>query len=166
MPMTGHDVPSRLKVGVVIERRVSDNAWVDAVWRPVEVIPGGPEVEDWRILAQSPGWTRFYCGRLTVELFRKETEGYRRNLTMDQPRVWVVLRNGERDGERVMAPFHATVCPYEAESYQLSGDDLVEGVPMPGEIGAVLQAFVERHHVDAPFVKRKQKPKAQDRGPH
>lgn len=162
--MTMTDVPDRIDLGIVIERRASASPWADTVWRPVEVIPGGPEAEAWRVLAQGEGWTRYYAGRRTVELFRKETEGYRRNLSMDQPRVWVVLRRGERDGAPVMAPFHATVCPYEAESYELSGDDIVEGVPMPSEVGAVVQAFVERYHVDEPFVKRQQKPKVQDHG--
>lgn len=162
--MTEQDVPSRLEVGIVIERRASTNPWVDIVWRPVEVIPGGPETQDWRVLGRGEGWTRYYAGRRTVELFRKETEGYRRNLSMDRPRVWVVLRKSERNGESVMVPFHATVCPYEAESYELSGDEIVEGVQMPPEVGAVVQAFVERFHVDAAFVKRAQKPKVGDHG--
>ena len=39
----------------------------------------------------------------------------------------------------------------------MEGDDLVEAVPMPDGLIAWVQAFIDRHHVDQPFVKRKRK---------
>ena len=50
-----------------------------------------------------------------------------------------------------------TASPVEAESYQSSGEIFVEGVPMPEPVIAWLEAFVARHHVERPFVKRKRK---------
>lgn len=156
-------IPDKIPVGVVVERRPAANRWRDYAWRAVEAMVDGPD-SGWRLLARDHGVGRYYAGGLTIELFRKETEGYKRNLSMDVPRIWVVLRSAWHDGETVMAPFHVTVCPYEAESYELSGDDQVEAVPMPPEVGAVVQAFVERFHVDEPFLKRKLKPKVEDHG--
>lgn len=149
------DVPDKLMLGVVIERRTATNPWQDYLWRPVEVIAGGPELDAWRVLAEGEGWTRFYAGTLPLELFRGETEGYRRNLSGEPPVVYVILRPGEGG---VMVPFHVTACPYEAGAYQISGDEVVEGVPMPPEVGAMVEAFIARWHVDEPFVKRKLKP--------
>ncbi len=157
------DIPDRIPLGVVVERRAAANPWADHVWRPVEVVVGGPP-EPWRPLPEAAGAARFYAGGLVLELFRKETEGYRRNLSEPRPVVYVVLRPAERDGAAVMAPFRVTVCPYEASGYQVSGDEIVEGVAMPPQVGAAVQAFVDRFHVDEPFVKRKQKPKVDSHG--
>jgi Protein of unknown function (DUF3305) len=71
----------------------------------------------------------------------------------------VVLRKvqpSERTAGNEVAPFLVTASPYEAEGY-MEGEDLVEAVPMPQGLLAWVQAFVERHHVDQPFVKRKRK---------
>ncbi len=48
--------------------------------------------------------------------------------------------------------------------YSEGNDDVVEGVPMPPEILVWLQDFVTRHHVDTPFVKRKNKRHQDDYG--
>jgi hypothetical protein len=48
-----------------------------------------------------------------------------------------------------------TASPAEAEGYLASGDEIVEGVPMPVAVIAWLKDFVDRHHVERPFVKRK-----------
>ena len=50
-----------------------------------------------------------------------------------------------------------TICPYEAESYTECDEEIVEGVPMPDQIGAWVQQFVDSYHVDEPFKKRKNK---------
>ncbi len=57
-----------------------------------------------------------------------------------------------------VVPFLVTACPYEAESYIESGDEIVEGVPMPDVVLAWVEDFVEAHHVEEPFKKRKRKP--------
>ena len=92
-----------------------------------------------------------------IELFRRETDGYRANLSNVIPYVYVVLAKGTEAEEPEILPFLATVCPYEAESYTEGDEEIVEGVPMPEEIGAWLQQFVDKHHIDEPFKKRKNK---------
>ena len=93
----------------------------------------------------------------TAQDFERETEGYRFNLSQDPPGVYVVLREDEDEGTEELEVFHATVCPYEAMGYVESGDEIVEAVPMPTEVFEWVKAFIERHHVEEPFRKRKNK---------
>jgi len=53
-------------------------------------------------------------------------------------------------------PVTVTASPYLAEDL-LDGDDIVEALAMPEGLIAWVQAFIDRHHVDEPFVKRKRK---------
>lgn len=148
-----------MPLGVVLERRAIDHPWEDHAWRPVAVIPGAPTVESWRRLGDGDGWVHYHAGTLDLELFPRETDGYRTNLGQPQPAVYVVLRTDEGDEEmgdgHEVAPVLVTVCPHEAEGYVESGDEIVEAVPMPEEVAAWVQAFVDEHHVEVPFVKRK-----------
>ena len=93
--------------------------------------------------------------RCALELHRGETEGYLVNLSQVPPVVFVVLRRGEAADEMEVEPFHATVCPYEAMGYVESGDEIVEGVPMPQEVQDWVREFVAVYHVDTPFIKRR-----------
>jgi len=145
-----------MPVSVVIERRETDNQWDDHIWRPVGVLPRAA-FETGTLLAEGEGWAQFYGGALDIELFRGETDGYRTNLSQDAPVVYVVLRRNADADVLEFEPFMATVCPYEAMSYSEGNDDVVEGVPMPPDVMEWLREFVTLHHVDRPFVKRKNK---------
>ena len=150
-----------LPLGVVLERRRVEHPWKDHDWRPVAVIPGAPARDpegEWRTLDEGEDWVHFLSGTLPLELFRRETEGYKFNLSHDPPRIFVVLR-GEEDAESAhdVVPFLVTACPYEAQDYLDSGEDIVEAVTMPPDVIAFVQAYIDRHHVDEPFKKRKRK---------
>jgi hypothetical protein len=147
-----------MPVGVVVERRDSRSPWQDYEWCPVAVIPWAPAIESWRRLRQGPGWAQFHAATLDLELFRKETEGYKVNLSGNPPALYVVLRRGQAADEPEVTPFKVTVCPYEAQDYLDGGDDIVEAVPMPEPVIAFVKAFIDAHHVDEPFVKRKRTP--------
>ncbi len=47
-----------------------------------------------------------------------------------------------------------TADPSEGEAFTEAGNDLVETVPMPGDIRDTLEAFVAEHHVERAFFKR------------
>ena len=49
-----------------------------------------------------------------------------------------------------------TASPYEAQDYLDSGEEIVEAVPAPEGLVAWISAFIQAHHVDEPFKKRKQ----------
>ncbi len=147
-------------IGIVIERREIDNPWQDYVWSPVAAIVGAEPMDptdEWLELRRGEDWVHYHAGTLTLELFPGETEGYRSNLSEDQPFIYVVLNPGEEADEPEVMPFLATACPYEAAGYTEDSEQIVEGVPMPPEVVAWVLDFVERHHVEAPFPKRKQK---------
>jgi hypothetical protein len=149
-----------MPLGVVVERRELDNRWQRFAWKPVAVIPGAPPIEAWRELARGDRFVRWHAATLPLELHRTETGAYRVNLSGRSPAIYVVLRRvqpSEKTAGNDMAPFLVTASPYEAEGY-LEGEDVVEATPMSEGLIAWLQAFVQRHHVDEPFVKRKRKP--------
>jgi len=154
-----------LTIGIVVEQKDIANRWQDYSWSPIAVIPGildSTIAGDWKLLREGVDWKHYLIGTLELELFKGETEGYCYNLSNEPPSVYVVLSPGEELGDRDIIPFLATICPYEAESYSENGEDIVEGVLMPLEIVEWVQAFVDRYHVDQPFMKRKQKKKAYD----
>jgi len=148
-----------MPLGVVVERREIEHRWQQHSWRAVAVIPGAPALEAWRELARGDRFVRWHAATLPLELHRTETEAYRVNLSGKTPSVYVVLRHvepSERTAGNPIAPFLVTASPYEAEGY-LEGEDVVEAAPMPAGLIAWVHAFVQRHHVDEPFIKRKRK---------
>ena len=150
-----------LAVGVVLERRKLDNPWQDHDWRPVAVIPGAGAKDpagDWTLLRSDENTAQYHAGTLPLNLFPKETEGYKLNLSQSPPRLFIVLRATEDpDCEHECLPFLVTACPYEAQDYLDSSEELVEVVAMPDAVLAFVQHFVDRHHVDEVFQKRKRK---------
>ena len=145
-----------IPLGIVIERRTVNHAWQDFDWRAVAVIPGAPQIDEWRVLAEGDGFTRYHAGTLALEVHRRDTEGYRYNLVNDPPVVYVLLREDD-DAESGIEPFLVTVCPFEAQAYLDGDESLMESVPMPPEVAAWLAAYVDEHHVDEPRYKRKNK---------
>ena len=163
-PDKAHAIASEKRpLGVIIERRDSDNQWIDYTWKAVEVVDGGFSEAGWRDLDEGDAWKRFIVTGFDVTLYSGETEGYKVNLTQPSPVVYVVLRPGEELEDHDVEPFALTVCPYEAMGYAESGDEQVDGVTMPPELAAWVSSFVERYHVEQPFKKRKRGAKSQDR---
>ena len=164
MPATSQSMP----LGVIIERRDIDHPWQRYRWQAVGVIPGARAIDEPQVLRQDEGWVQFHAATLAVELHRTETEGYKRNLANQAPVVYVLLRDDEDDGaDDAPRPHLVTVCPYEAQDYLDAGDmgESVEAVAMPESLKAWIQNYVDAHHVDETFHKRKRKKwKSEDPG--
>ncbi len=150
-----------IPLGVVLERRRTDHPWQDFSWKPVAVIPGAAPLnpsDPWKRLRSGQDWVQFHSGTLPLELYRRETEGYKVNLSQEPPRVFIVLRDDEEHEEgHEYQPFLVTACPYEAQDYLDSGEELVETVTMPPDVVAFVKRYIDQHHVDEPFYKRKRK---------
>lgn len=142
-----------MSVGIVLARRRIGHKWQEHAWHVAELVPGAPEVGDWRLLRENEAEAVYLATPLTIDLYPGETTDYRHNLSQRQPVVFVVLRRDEANSERPVRPFHATVCPAEAQDY-LDGDELVETVPMPDVVAAWLRDYVDRFHVERKFEKR------------
>ena len=143
----------KITVGVVVERRKAASQWIDFTWRPVSVLAGEPSAAPWTQLAGGADAATFYAGAADVDLYVSETGNYRDNLAMTPPSLRVAIRpTGVEPPYELVA---VTVDPSEGESYTQSIDDVVEAVPMPEPVRAIVEAFVAEHHVERPFFKRK-----------
>lgn len=153
-------ITQTIDIGIVLERRDVDHPWKDHDWRIASVQTDVAVFGDdgaWHEIDRGDGWVRYVTAPLTLQIFARETEGYRYNLSNAVPAVYVVWREDE-DSPADMSPFFATVCPYEAQTYLDGDEEQVESIPMPPEIAVWLADFVDAHHVDEPFYKRKRKP--------
>jgi hypothetical protein len=141
-----------IPVGVVVERRKATSAWVDAIWRSITVLGGVPDAAPWTVIAVGEDVTTFYVGAAEIELYRTEAEHYRSNLDSGAPSVWVALRPTGADPPYAL--FAVTADPAEGESFTQAGGDVVDAVPMPAAVRAIVEAFVAEHRVVEPQYRR------------
>lgn len=146
-------VRETVEVGIVVERRILKNPWADHAWMPVAVLVAAPAAAPWTVLNQTAEMTRLYAGAFELEFFSSETGMYRDNLRSGRPSLWVSLRPTDAPPGVVLQL--VTADPSEGEALTEPGTDIIEAVPMPIELQQRLAAFVEAHHVERPFIKRK-----------
>lgn len=144
-----------IKVGVVIAREDIDSQWEDHVWRPVGVLPGAPDIGDWTELRRGEGWVHYHAQTVLLELFRRETDAYKFNLEGREPVLYVVLSDENVESEHPFEVHLVTASPYEAADYLDSGEQIVEPVRMPEPVFALISEFIDEHHVEEKFKKRK-----------
>ncbi len=152
---------SMMPLGIVLRRMPGVTRWRKWSWKAVAVIPGAPEA-DWRALRSDGDWAEYHAATLPVELHGAETEAYLTGLSDEQPSVFVVLRQGEAGQHERPSILLVTASPYEAQDYADSGEEIVEKVPMPEGLIAWVRDFVERHHEEEAFVKRRRDRKRVD----
>ena len=143
----------RIPVGVVVERRKAVSQWADILWRPVAVLGGLPAAAPWTPLAIEGKTATFYAGAAEIELYRSETDNYRRNLASGEPSIWVSLQ--ATGGEPPYAIAAVTADPAEGEGLSEPGQGIVEAVAMPEALRSAIADFVAEHHVEQVFHKRK-----------
>ncbi len=119
----------------------------------------------WSRLITGQGWERYLAATLLLELNHRDTDAYIFNLMSQVPTLYVVLRrlgdeagndpnNGENGRTMPIAAHLVTASPSEAEAHLEADDEIVEKVTMPPDVMIWLEAFIDRHHVDEPFIKR------------
>lgn len=148
-----------IPLGVVVRRTPGVTRWAKHVWKAIAVLPGaGPAV--WKELRREGDAIEFHAGTLLLELFRTDTEAYLSGLSAREPSIYVVMRDSDTD-----APLDVvlvTASPYEAQDYADTGEELVEKVPMPDGLMALIRDFTEEHHEDEEFIKRRRDRKRVD----
>ena len=150
-----------LPLGVVLRRAPGVTRWKKWSWKAVAVLPGAGTA-DWREMRRQGDWVEYHAATVSLDLHGAETEAYKNALSDSPPSVFVVLRQEEgSDGERPSVLL-VTASPYEAQDYADSGEEIVEKVPMPPGLVAWVRDFVEQHHVEEEFVKRKRDRKRVD----
>lgn len=148
-----------MPLGVVVRRLPGVTRWARFNWKAVAVLPGAP-VAHWQELRREGEAVEFHAATLTLDLHGAETEAYLHGLSAAEPSIYVVMR--EATGEMPLDVVLVTASPYEAQDYTDSGEELVEKVPMPAGLRAWVEAFVEEHHQEEVFVKRKRDKKRID----
>jgi hypothetical protein len=142
-----------MQIGVVLGKRKASSPWLDVVWEAHAVLPEPAAAEPGASLGQDGSSALFYGGPATLEAHTIETPFYRDNIATGEPKIWVILR--PQPGDVLPEIIQVTCDPTEGEGYTETGWDTVNIVPMPEAIQAALMAFVDAHHVDQPFIKRK-----------
>ena len=141
-----------MPMGVVVRKAPGQTRWARWVWTAIAVLPGaGPA--DWQRLRSDGATEEFHAVTLPLDLWRTDTEAYLASLSARVPCVGVVMRPDPTGDAPV--PVLVTASAYEAQDYQDSGEELVELVPMPEGLVALIRDFIEEHHHEEEFVKRR-----------
>ena len=150
------DTQILLPVGVVMRRSPGVTRWAAWSWRAVAVLPGAGPAE-WRELRREGDSAEFHAATLTLDLHHTQTDAYREALRAREPSVFVVMRPGRaaQAGEMPYEMTLVTASPFEAQDYCDTGEEIVEKVPMPEGLVALIRDFIAAHHVEEPFKKRK-----------
>ncbi|MCC1481661.1 DUF3305 domain-containing protein [Roseibaca sp. Y0-43] len=144
-----------LRVSVLAARRPPVTRWGNAELRPSAVLPQEPAVAPNTLLTSDGGLETWYLGGRDMVLYSGDTSHHKDNLLSGRPSVWVVIRGQDPRSAQVV---DVTADPYEGEGYASDLDLTVEAVPMPISLRNAVKAFVEAHHVEIPFKKRKRQP--------
>lgn len=143
----------RIEVAVLVERRPSTTPWAEWSWQAMDVLAAAPALAPWTVLRQEAGRTLYLAGTATVALHPTDTANYRDNLLAPAPKVWVVLRPAS--APHGLGLHLVTVDGGEAEALADAGADLMDALPLPAFLAAATARFVERHHVERDFFKRR-----------
>lgn len=155
-------VRAYLPIGIIVRKSPGVTRWAKWSWRVVAVLPGaGPA--DWRELRRDGDAVEYHAATLNLDLWSSDTEAYLVGLSAKIPSLIVVMREVPNSAAGMpFEPVIVTASPYEGQDYLDSGDGLIESVPMPlGLIGWV-RDFVQEHHVEEVFIKRKRDKKRMD----
>ncbi len=144
-----------LRVGVLAIRRPPVTKWGAGELRASGVLPQEPEAAPNTLLGSENDVETWYLGGRDLVLYSGDTGHHRDNLASGRPAIWVALRGDDPAKAQIV---NVTADPYEGEGYASDLDLKVEAVPMPEAIRARVSAFIEAHHVEMPFKKRKRLP--------
>ncbi|MBO9395487.1 DUF3305 domain-containing protein [Shimia sp. R9_1] len=154
--------PVSLPLGIVIRRTPSASRWVPFAWQAVAVLPGAAQA-DWQVLREEGDAVEFHAATVSLELWHTDTEAYLTTLSSRVPSIGVVMReNEDPDADHPYDILLATASAYEFQDYADSGEELLELVPMPEGLIAFLRDFVQAHHEEEVFVKRRRDKKRTD----
>ena len=148
-----------IPLGVVIRRSPGVTRWARHVWRAVAVLPGAAQSQ-WKELRREGDAVEYHAGTLPLELYRTDAEAYLHELNAQTPSIYVVMRDNAESG--LLDLDRITASPYEAQDHADTSEDIVEKVPMPDGLAAMLRDFAEAHHEDEAFIKRKRDRKRVD----
>ena len=142
-----------LPLGVVLRKSPGVTRWAKWVWRAVAVLPGaGPA--NWRELRRDGDAVEYHAATVPLELYRTDTEAYLTELSTKVPSIYVVMRENA-EVESGLEVVLATASPFDGQDYADNGEDIVELVPMPPALMALVREWVDKHYKEEKFIKRR-----------
>jgi hypothetical protein len=155
-------VRASMPVGIIVQKSPGVTRWAKWAWKVTGVLPGAGPAQ-WRELRRDGDVVEYHAATLTLDLWSTDTEAYLVGLSSKIPGLVVVLREKQvASGDIPWEPAFVTASPYEGQDYLDSGDGLIETVPMPLGMIAWVRDFIEAHHVEEVFIKRKRDRKRVD----
>lgn len=148
-----HEKYETMPLGIVVQRTPGVTKWKKWNWKAVAVLPGANDAE-WTEMRRYNAAIEYHAATPFLELHGSDTEAYRVALSDYPPCVYVVMEESDIDDENPNIIL-VTASPFEAQDYCDTGEELVEKVPMPHGLVAWIREFVERHHEEEIFKKRK-----------
>lgn len=140
-------------IGVVLRRSPGVTPWARWSWTAAGVLPGAGEA-DWVLLRDTAGVAEYHAGTLPLELHGADTDSYLHGLNAQVPCLYIIMRPTD-DAARPFELTLVTASPFEAQDFADNGEDVIEKVAMPAEVMAWVAKFVEAHHVETAFKKRR-----------
>lgn len=154
----------RMQVGVLAEKRKAGSSaspsspWAEDYWVPTGILETEIASPPGTLLRETDEAVSYYLGPSEIYCHASETEAYIFNFDSKVPVIFVILRE-DHENEHPLPWFvqQVTVSPYEAQDYADSAEDIIGCIPMPVTIATALTEFIEQHHKDEPFIKRKRR---------
>lgn len=148
----GDPLPHEYPVAILMQRRGSDNPWIDEVWEALGIVAGEAVSGTGQLpIRESADASHYLLTGFRLKLFVDECESYYHNLMTPHPRCYVVARE---DAEGVPIPFLVSLSFDEAHAY-LEAGELIYAVDIPPEVYCWCEAFVLSHYVPQRKYKRK-----------
>jgi len=153
-------------VSVIMQKKLSDNAWVDEIWEAIGVTVGEQgdidiaQEKKSQVILQHEGITQYLNTGFNLELYVDECESYYYNLISANPRCFIIAEQNEND---VPVPFLVSLSFDAAHSY-LEGDETVYAVDLPAELYRWSEAFILQYYAPEKKIKRKRVDWKEDTG--
>ena len=145
----------QLTAAVLIERRKQPSRWEDWRFRIKEVLlDEGAFGVDRRVLRDDGHTAQTLHPGFMVTLHRDEAEGYYLNLSSGHPVWFVMWRTDEAEPSRAWPEL--VTLSYNEAGRLLDAQERVDNLPLPADVRAWLQAFVDEHY--RPEVKQRKRP--------
>jgi len=134
---------------VVMRRVPVVNRWISEKWELADVRPDNFAPEVCRFPLESDSW--LWRG-FTLDLHPSEGEGYYLNMVAPDPRVFVMWRLEEWQGEVTARPW-VTTASYNEAARMMDAGETVDSLPMPAAVRDWLVPWLEANY--KPEVRRK-----------
>ncbi|NYS23527.1 DUF3305 domain-containing protein [Rhodobacteraceae bacterium 2376] len=144
-----------VRLGVLALRRPPVTRWGPGELRPSGLLMPVPQTAPNTLVSNMEGVETWYLGARDMTLYSGDTGHHRDNLASGRAALWVAIRGQDPARAEVVC---ITADPYEGEGYASDLALMVEALPMPEAIAAMVSEFVAQYHVDMPFKKRKRLP--------